>query len=280
MAFCTNCGTQTDARFCAKCGQPVEGSAPGGPAPSISPAIAPETFAPTSSVPMQVVAKSKISPVVWILGAVVGVFILVGILFVGAGFCVANKVRSAGFDSALLQKNPALATAKIMASLNPDVEVVKVDEDRGLLTIKDKKTGKLLTMNADDVKNGKLTFSDEGTGEKVTFGANSAVNLPAWLPSYPGSKPEGTFSASGSGSEGGMAHFKTSDAGAKVLAYYQEALKSAGFKITSTLSGDSGNSNGGVVTAEDNGNQRSVMVTVSSTPGQATDVGLTYGTKK
>jgi hypothetical protein len=274
MAFCTNCGNQTDARFCAKCGQPV-----GASAPSVSPPIAPETLASTPSVPLQGVAKSKTSPLVWILAAVVGVFILVGILFVGAGFFVANRVRSAGVDSALLQKNPALAAAKVIASLNPDVEIVKVDEDRGLLTLKDKKTGKIITINADDVKNGKLTFSDD-TGERVTFGAHSAVNLPAWLPSYPGSKPEGTFSASGSGSEGGMAHFKTSDAGSKVLSYYQEALKNGGFKITSTLSGDSGNSNGGVVTAEDQGNQRTVMVTVSSSAGEGTDVALTYGTKK
>jgi len=205
---------------------------------------------------------------------------LIGILVVGAGFFVANRVKHAGFDSALAQKNPALAAAKVMASLNPDVEVVNVDEDRGLLTIKDRMTGKVITMNADGVKNGRLTFSDESTGQKVTLGANAAAQLPAWLPSYPGSKPEGTFSASGGDGEGGMAHFKTTDAGTKVLDYYQDALKSAGFKITSTFSGNSASSNGGVVTAEDAANRRTVMVTVSSSSGDGTDVALTYGTKK
>lgn len=284
MAFCTNCGAHTDASFCTKCGQPVGASTASGPAPSPPHVIAPETFGPTPAAPVLGVAKGKTSPLIWILAAVVGVFVLVGLLFVGAGLFVANRVRNAGFDSALARKNPALAAAKVMASLNPNVEVLRVDDDKGLLIIKDKKTGKVITVNADDVKNGRLTFSDDSTGETVSLGANSASRLPAWLPTYPGSKPEGLFSASGSGlgseGEGGMAHFKTRDAGSKVLAYYQEALKRAGFKITSTFSGDSGNSKGGVVAAEDTASQRNVMVTVSSSGDEGTDVALTYGTKK
>jgi hypothetical protein len=223
--------------------------------------------------------RGKTSPLIWILGAVVGIFVLIGSLVVGAGLFIAHKAKVAGFDSELAQKNPALAAAKVMVSLNPDVEIVKIDEDRGLLTIRDKKTGKSITMNAEDVQNGKLTFSDESTGQKMTLGTNVEAKLPAWLPSYPGSKPDGTFTSSGNGTEGGTAHFKTSDAGSKVLAYYQENLKSAGFKITSTFSGDSGESRGGIVTAEDTANRRTVMVTVSSA-SEGTDVALVYGTKK
>lgn len=269
MAFCTNCGTQTDARFCTKCGQPMGQPAPGAPAPSYTPAAAPQA-------PAALPVKKKTSPIVWILGAVVGVFVLIGVLIVGAGLFVANK---AGFDSALAQKNPALAAAKVMVSLNPEVEIVKLDEDRGMMTIREKKTGKTITMNADDIKNGKISFSDESTGEKFSLGSGGEITLPAWLPSYPGSKPEGTFSASGSGSEGGMAHFKTSDASSKVLSFYEENLKSAGFKVTSTLSGDSGDSRGGIVTAEHASDGHSVTVTVGAgTDG--TEVALTYGTKK
>ena len=273
MAFCTNCGSQTDARFCAKCGQPVGVDAPGPTAPPLTPQPGPQT---TVLPP----GKPKTNPMVWIIAAIVGVFVLVGILFLGTGLFVAYKVKNAGFDSRLAEKNPALAAAKVMAALNPNVEVVKVDEDRGLLTVRDKKTGKTITMDAEGVKNGKLTFSDDSTNEKFSFGADSAAKLPAWLPSYPGSKPEGTFSMSGSDaadrSEGGAAHFKTSDAGAKVLTFYQQNLKNAGFKITSTFSGDSGESRGGILTAEDTAKRRTVMVTVSST-SEGTDVALTYG---
>ncbi len=272
MAFCTNCGTQTDARFCSKCGQPVGQPAPSAPAPAFTPAAAPQAPAPLP-------IKKKTSPLVWILGAVVGLFVLVGILIVGAGLFVVNKVHNAGFDSSLAEKNPALAAAKIMVSLNPDVEIVNIDEDKGLMTIRDKKTGKSVTMNAEDIKNGKISFSDESTGEKVSFGSGSAITLPSWVPSYPGSKPEGTFSASGSGSEGGMAHFRTSDASSKVIAFYEENLKSAGFKITSSFSGDSGDSRGGMMSAEHAADGHSLAVTIS-TGNEGTDVALTYGTKK
>lgn len=270
MAFCTSCGTQTDANFCTKCGKPM-----GATASPVPPQPPPQAFTPEPSP-----AKRKTSPLLWILGAVVGLFVLGGILVVGAGFFIAHKAQNAGFDAALAEKNPALAAAKVMASLNPDVEILNVDEERGVLTIKDKKTGKTITVNADDVKNGKMTISDESSGEKYSFGSDSAAKLPDWVPSYPGSKPEGTLSASGNGSEGGMAHFKTDDAGTKVFSYYQDALKSGGFKITSTLSGDSGNSKGGVISAEDSGNRRSVTVTVGSSEGEGTEVTLMYGTKK
>ena len=273
MAFCTNCGTQTDAAFCTKCGQPVGAPSPGASAPAFQPT-------PTSAAPPVAPAPRKTSPLLWILGGVVGLIVLVGILIIGAGLFVAHKVKDAGFDSALAQKNPALAAAKVMASLNPDIEIVKIDEDRGVLTIKDKKSGKVITMNAEDFKNGKMSISDESTGGKVSFGGNGASQLPTWVPSEPGSTPEGTFSATDDASEGGMAHFKTSDAGSKVITFYQDALKGAGFKITSTFSGDSGDSKGGLVTAEDSANRRTVMVTVSSAGSEGTDVALTYSTKK
>jgi len=225
------------------------------------------------------VAKRKAGPLIWILGGIGAIFLLIVILVAGAGLFIAHKAKTAGFDTELAQRNPTLAAAKVMAAMNPNVEIVSMDEDRGTLTLREKKTGKTVTINANDMKEGKLTFSDESTGQHVTFGADSAAKLPDWVPSYPGSKPEGTFSASGNEGESGMAHFETSDAGSKVLDFYQDKLKDAGFKITSTFNGDSGDSRGGIVTAEDAANRRNVMVTVRST-ANGTEVALTYGTKK
>jgi hypothetical protein len=269
MAFCTNCGSQTDGGFCGNCGARME--APGAAAPSSPPAQAPAYAAPAGG-------KKKTSPIVWIAAVVIGLFLLIGIGVLGVGFFVAHKVKNAGLDTELMQKNPALAAAKMMAALNPEVEVVNVDESKGLLSIREKKTGKVITMNAEDIKNGKISFSDESTGEKVSFGADASAKLPAWVPDYPGSKPEGAFSASGKEGDGGLAHFKTSDAAPKVLAFYQDALKRAGYKITASLA-DASAASGGMVAAEDAANKRSVMVTVNA-GGEGTEVALTYGTKK
>jgi hypothetical protein len=271
MAFCTNCGKQTDGGFCGNCGARID--APGAAAPPPAPpAPAPAYAAPAGG-------KKKTSPFVWIAAVLIGLFLLIGIGVIGAFYFVAHKVKNAGLDSELMQKNPALAAAKMMVALNPEVEVVNVDEDKGILSIREKKTGKVITMNAEDIKNGKISFSDESTGETVSFGADASAKLPAWVPDYPGSKPEGAFSASGKDGDGGMAHFKTNDAAPKVLAFYQDALKRAGYKITASLSGAADASGGGMVAGEDAANKRSVMVTVSA-GGEGTDVALTYGTKK
>ena len=76
-----------------------------------------------------------------------------------------------------------------------------------------------------------------------------------------------------------MVHFKTGDAGPKVLEYYTEELKKAGYKITATMSGASGDGSGGMVAAENRATKKSVMVTLS-TSSEGTDVAVTYGSKK
>lgn len=217
-------------------------------------------------------------PLGWVLIGLGAFCLLIGVVVVGAGFFFAHKVKEAGIDSELAQKNPALAAAKVMAALNPDVEVVRVDDEKGTLTIREKKSGKTITMNADDVKNGKITFSDDSTGEKVSIGSGTDVRLPSWIPEYPGSKPEGTMAASGNHGEGGMAHFTTSDSVTKVLGFYQDELKGAGFKITSNVSGDSGDSKGGLITAENTSTKHTVLVTVGSSD-KGTEVALTYGSR-
>ena len=267
MTFCLNCGEPVEGKFCEKCGTPVSGPAAGAPPPA--------AFAP----PLPVGEKKKASPFVWILGGC-GVLVVLGLIgFAVTGYFVAKKVKDSGFDTALMQKNPALAAAKMAVALNPDVEVVSTDEDKGILTIKEKKTGKTITMNAEDIKNGKISFSDESTGEKVTLGVDKEAKLPDWVPSYPDSKPEGSFSATSGEGEGGMVHFKTPDAGPKVLAFYQDALKKAGYKITATMAGSPGDGSGGMVAAENAATKKSVMVTLSAS-SEGTDVAITYGSKK
>lgn len=284
MAFCTNCGAPTNARFCEKCGSPMgEAAAPAAPsAPAPVPAPGPAPLSqpgPTASVPLPVGVKKKTSPFVWILGGCGVLVVVIALIFVGTGLFVAKKVSDAGLNSESMKKNPALAAARMAVALNPDVEVVNVDEDRGVLTIKEKKSGKVIRMNAEDIKNGKISFSDESTGEKMSIGVDANAKLPDWVPSYPGSKPEGAFAATGGEGEGGMVHFKTNDAGAKVLAYYQDALKQAGYRITTTMSGDAESGSGGMVAAENKATRKSVMVTLS-TSSEGTDVAVTYGSKK
>jgi len=254
------------------------------------------TMTPQPQPPGGMPPKKKTSPWVWVLVAVVGVFVLFGLLLVAGGLFVFHKAKQAGLDPDLMRRNPALAVTKMLATVNPDVEVLRVDEKRGLITLRDKKTGKTTTVDFEDVKRGKIVFEGEG-GEKVTVetsgeGETGTVRLkssegvvefgkevgktPDWVPSYPGSKPEGTFSARGEQGESGTFHFTTSDTPAKVIAFYDGALKRGGMKVSSSSYQEDGKIAGGMVSGTDEATDRSVTVLVGSQEGGAS-VNVTFG---
>jgi hypothetical protein len=103
--------------------------------------------------------KKKISPVVWVLIGLAGFFLLVIMAVVAGGIYVASRVA----------ENPIEAAATIIAAGNPDVEVVSSNRDRGTVTFREKSTGKTVTVNLDQLKEGKLVFSSDG--KEVTLQA-------------------------------------------------------------------------------------------------------------
>jgi hypothetical protein len=178
------------------------------------------------------------------------VIIVLGVIALTlGGLFIAHKVKQAGLDPDLIQKHPELAAVKMMVATNPDAELVGVDEDKGIVTIRDKKTGKTITMNFEDIKKGKLTMESEGkkvefeghvegdTGSLTVktdegtakFGAG-AVQMPDWLPAYEGASVQG-FSAQGATGSGGSFAFKTNDPSDKVAAFYKDALQREGFTV-------------------------------------------------
>jgi len=287
MPFCENCGASMSGEFCTACGARAKTS--GAP-----PAAAPP--APAQAAPA---APKKTSPLVWILVAVLGIFMLIGIAIVGGGLFLVHKAKQAGLDPELMRNNPGLATAKLLAATNPDLEVVSSDDRRGLITIRQKSTGKTMTVNMDQIKSGKITFTEEGkppvtmeahgngdTGslqvksgsESLSFGANGA-SLPAWIPNYPNSKPQSNFSMNGKEGTSAAFQFQTQDAPKDVLAFYEHGLQQNGFKITLSSTSQTDTGTGGMVTAEDQANKRNLLVAARNEPGKGTTVTVNYSQK-
>ena len=161
MPFCENCGAQMNGDFCTACGTRAKTS---GAAPA---AAAPQA----GSVQAAPAVARKTSPIVWILVAVLGLFLLGGIAVVGGGLFLVHKAKQAGIDPELMRNNPGLATAKLLAATNPDLEVVSTDDQRGLITVRQKSTGKIMTVNFDEIKRGKITFREDGK-DAVTLEAH------------------------------------------------------------------------------------------------------------
>jgi hypothetical protein len=252
----------------------------------------------------------------WILGGCASIVVLGVLVFVGLGFFVYHKAKQIGLDPDLMQKNPVLAVAKLTVAANPDLETVSSDDSSGTIVVHDKKTGRTSTMRVDpdkqimvvtddqgktvtmklDRANNRLVMTDDqgktatisadtkagsveikGPDGNVKFGG-AADKAPDWVPVYPGSSPQSTFSANNAGEIGGTYSLTTSDAADKVMSYYGDALKSGGFKVSTTTSNTDGKI-GGFVTGQDDNTKRSVTITVGTENG-STHIAVIYGEKK
>ena len=230
-----------------------------------------QPFPPQQSFPPPPQKKSKV--IVWVLAGC-GTFVLLGVIAVIAlSYFVWNKAKE-------IEKNPAFAIAKMAVSVNPDVELVSADEEKGLLTIRDKKTGEVVTVNFEDVQNGKLTVKKDG--DEVTmeakgdeaggtfavktpdgtakFGTGSVEKLPDWLPVYPHTKLEGSYSAQTKDGDSGGFHFLTSDAPNKVISFYEEALQRAGLTVTTNFVQQGGKPTSGMAAGEDSNKRKTAYV--------------------
>ncbi len=242
------------------------GPLPGGPPPPYGAPVPP-------GAPMPAPAPKKVSPIVWILGGCAVLVVLGALAVTLGGLFIFHKVKQAGLDPDLLERHPELAVVKMMVAANPDAELVSVDEDRGVITVRDKKTGKTITANFEDIKNGKFTLESEGkkveiqgqgqgdTGSVTVktdegtakFGAG-AVKLPSWLPAYSGASMQGMSSQSAAGSMGTFS-FTTSDASDKVIAFYKDALEKSGLKVETMQ-----HPAGAVLTGEGGGHKATISV--------------------
>ena len=231
----------------------------------------------------------------WVLFGCLGLILVGGLVTAGVVWWGVHKAKQL-VDTDLASRNPALAAAKMIATLNPDLEILSMDESRGTITIRDKKQNKTLTFNAEDVKNGKFSFETEegkmevqtgGSGQEgtvrikgpdgeMTMGGN--VKLPAWLPAYPGAETTGSFGVQSSKEgQGGTVAFKTSDSVEKVAAFYDAALRGAGITVT-RHSMQSEGSNVVTLVGKDAGDRRDAGITISTQDG-ATQISLTFQSK-
>jgi hypothetical protein len=233
----------------------------------------------------------------WIVGIVVGLILISFASCAVLGFYAMHKVKQAGFDSDLMKKNPGLAGAKMAVALNPDTEIVSSDDNAGTIVVRDKKTGKVVSMKFDPQKKAMVITDENGKTTSLTTtgeGANASMEMkssegtmkigsgsdkaPDWVPVYPGSSPQSTFSASSGAEQTGSYTFVTKDPVDKAVAFYGDSLKSAGFAVSNMTSNSDGKV-GGMVSGEDKANKRAVVVSLG-TENDGTHVNVTFSIKQ
>lgn len=225
-----------------------------------------------------------------------GGFILIGVIAVAGIFYFArHKMQQAGVDPDLMRRNPALAIAKAAIMHNSDVEFISLDENKNTITVRDKKTGKVVTIDAEKAGDGKIVVKEDGkeivtmqggkdgSAEIKTADGNVKVGKtsgtpPDWLPQYPGVDIEGTYAIENAETSGAGFSFTTDDSVEEVVEFYEDKLKSEGFKITKTTSSTNGQSYSSVI-ANEASNKRNVVINISTVDGD-TKVQVISQTKK
>ena len=101
-----------------------------------------------------------------------------------------------------------------------------------------------------------------------------AAKLPAWVPDYPGSNPQNSFTAQSKDGRKGTFTYKTKDAAVHVAKFYRDQLEGSGYKIVSVLNSKSSQ----VITAQDSVNLHTIVV-VAALEDNATTVSVTYSSK-
>jgi hypothetical protein len=204
-------------------------------------------------------AKKGTHPLVWVAVGCAAVIMLSAFVLVVGGLFLFDKARDMAEE---MDENPVVAAAKIIAAANPDIELVEADEENRVVTFRNTKTDEVYTIDFEDIEEGKISFysdeesfsleletdedeegrltitTDEGT---ASFGTGTAIgDMPSWVPVYPGTTPEGAYSAETDEGRSGAYTITTDDEVEDVLDYYVFELEKRGFEIVNRATSNEG----------------------------------------
>lgn len=258
-----------------------------------TPPTQPPTQPPYQPAAPGAAAPRKTSPWVWVAIGCGGLLVIVLLAVTVGGFLIARKAKDFVAEA---EKNPAMAAVKLAVSMNPELEVVEADDDKGVITVRNKKTGEEFTVDMAEAKQGKIRFRNEkgeeisfstrGDGKtggftvesdkgEMSFGTGDESTLPEWVPRYPGAEPTGSMtSRSDRGVEGGFS-FSTGESVQDVIAYFEDELEALGFEVSTNTFQQDGVTHGGVVSGESGDRSRTCTVTVTR-DDEGTAVAVTF----
>lgn len=211
---------------------------------------------------------------------IVGVIILlIGGCVITCAHFVRKGVQRAKQYSEEAQRNPQFAAISLAASLHPDIEIVSKDEAAGKITLRNKKTGQVVTLDTHDLSSGNMSRALEqfSKGLAPSAGSRSTVaramepapaaepapaeetisparaaaqaavlkKFPDFIPTYGGATTLESTINNFAGNTVGSYSFTTVDTPESVADFYEKRFTDAGFTILTRQ--NSTNNNGATV---------------------------------
>jgi hypothetical protein len=195
--------------------------------------------------------KRGVHPAVWIAAGCGAVLVLVAVVVMAVVGVGLFKARDFVGD---LRDNPIGAVAAMAIRSDPELEILETDDDAGTITFRNTRTGKVATMNFQDIADGKFSLTTdegeftldaenaaEGGGVTVTgpegearFGAGASLDdVPGWVPLYPGAEAaQGTFHAETPEEINGTVAQTSTDTARDVLQHFKQWFADEGYSTT------------------------------------------------
>lgn len=234
-----------------------------------------------SSTPAPQSPRKGLHPLAWVAIGCAGLLVVGGIVAALVGMFLLGKAKQFAEEA---ERDPVLATAKLIAAANPEIELAGQDQAKQTITFRNVKTGEEFTFDYKDIQEGKVRFSsaeegasididtsEAGEGKltvaseegRLTVGAGAAA-VPAWLPAYPGTTPEGNYTGESEDVRAGAYTIRTRDSLKAVVDFYAAKLEAAGLQIASRVT----TPQGVVLMAASPDDSRTSTVTASSEGGE------------
>jgi hypothetical protein len=237
--------------------------------------------------------KKGLPVLAWVAIGCGGLVVLGGVVLMLLGWFAAGKVKDLAGD---FEDNPTKAAAEMIVRMNPELELVESDDQAGTLTIREKDSGKVVTVNYDEIQEGRISFeSEEGkveigatedgeggmtitsTSEKGETRIGAGGDVPDWLPRHPATvASQSIMRTIGPSGDSGQASFTVDAPAQEVAEFYRSALEGDGYEITTTAhtSGEgsltivTGQREGGTVAASvtEQDGQTQAVIQYSKTP--------------
>jgi hypothetical protein len=238
--------------------------------------------------------KKGLSTLAWIgIGCGVLVVIMAAVLIV-IGLFVVKKAKDVAGD---FKDNPELAAARLLVKLNPELEEVSADGEAGTITVRHTKTGEIVTVSIQDLKEGRIKFTtDEGevsveaNGDaeqgtlsvsrgdetwKLKTGVDTSAEIPGWVPVAPGAEVESPHVFESEGKVSGGFQLRSTESVDATAEFYRSRLKADGFEVSVNSFAIGEGDSGAVVTGSKADGQRSVTAMIRTDDG-ATRVVVSY----
>lgn len=178
-----------------------------------------------------------------------GLLALVLVVVIALGVFAVKKVKDVAGD--LSGSSPEMTAARMIVKMHPDIEEVSEDTEAGTITIREKKSGKEITVNLQELKEGKFSFdteeghveisAEEGEGqgglkissEKGTMivGQGAEGAYPEWLPIPDGMIAKGQYMADDEGARKGAVKLDGDFDAKAIQDFYEKTLKDEGFEV-------------------------------------------------